>query len=201
MMKKTFIEPALLTTIACCILLIFSTLNSANAQRILVVYYSETGHTELLAREVAKGVESVAGSELRLLPIDRADREDLLWAEGIILGSPVHSGNIAAPVMEFIKSWPFEGQVMKDKLGAAFVTAGGLSAGEETAQMSILRSMLIFNMIVVGGPDWTLPFGASGIMGEGMYTQSGDKAALNDIFLKKGFLLGQRVAGVALKLK
>ena len=83
----------------------------------------------------------------------------------------------------------------------AFVTAGGLSAGEETAQMSILRSMLIFNMIVVGGPDWTTPFGASGIMGEGSYEVKGDSAKLDEHFLHKGFALGQRVAEVTLILK
>ena len=126
--------------------------------------------------------------------------DDLFWAEGIILGSPVHSANIAAPMMEFFRNWPFEGQKMKDKIGAAFVTAGGISAGEETAQLAILRSMLVFNMIVVGGPDWTSPFGASGIMGEGEYEHPGNANELNSLFLKKGYELGERVAELTLKL-
>jgi multimeric flavodoxin WrbA len=52
--------------------------------------------------------------------------------------------------------WPFEGTPLKDKIGAAFVSAGGISAGEELTQLSILHSMLIFGMIVVGGRSGSL---------------------------------------------
>ena len=54
---------------------------------------------------------------------------------------------------------------MRDKVGAAFVTAGGISAGEEAVQLAILRAMLVYNMIVVGGADWTAAFGASAVTG------------------------------------
>ena len=183
------------------ILISLVNIHSVEAQKILIVYYTESGHTELLGKEVARGVESVHGSELRFLSIDQAGVEDLVWADALILGSPVHSGNIAAPMMSFMRTWPFEGQEMKDKIGAAFVTAGGLSAGAEMAQVAILKTMLIFNMIVVGGPDWTSPFGASGIMGEGDYKSLEGKIILDDLFLKKGYQLGRRVTTVTSKLK
>jgi NAD(P)H dehydrogenase (quinone) len=53
-----------------------------------------------------------------------------------------------------------------EKIGAAFVTAGGISAGEELVQMNILHSMLIFGMMVAGSPGWQQPFGASGMVAE-----------------------------------
>jgi NAD(P)H dehydrogenase (quinone) len=96
-----------------------------------------------------------------------------------------------------MSTWPFEGNPLKDKIGAAFVTAGGISAGEELAQVNILQSMLVFGMVVVGGDDWTSAFGASAITNEGVFkTENLDK-----LFLQKGFSLGKRVAKIAKKMK
>jgi NAD(P)H dehydrogenase (quinone) len=87
---------------------------------------------------------------------------------------------------------------LKDKLGAAFVTAGGISAGEEVTLLNILQSMMIFGMIVMGGDDWTAPFGASGIRGEPPF--SGEEP-LREAFLLKGEKLGERVAGILLRIQ
>jgi len=168
-------------------------------QRVLVVHYSATGHTALMADAVAEGARSVAGSDVRLLPVDQVTRDDVLWADALIVGSPVHSGNISAPVVEFLNSLPFDGQ-MRDKLGAAFVTAGGISAGEEEVQLSILRAMLVYNMIVVGGPTWTEAFGASAVTGEAPFADTAASAEVDSIFLAKGSRLGARVAEVAKRL-
>lgn len=93
-----------------------------------------------------------------------------------------------------------ENELLKNKIGAVFVTAGGISAGEEIAQMNIIQSMLIFGMIIVGGPDWTQPFGASAITGEPPFeTDSPDQ--ISDPFLEKGKNLGERVARITLQLQ
>ena len=94
-----------------------------------------------------------------------------------------------------MSEWPFEGNPLKDKIGAAFVTAGGISSGEELAQVNILHTMLIFGMIVVGGEEWTSAFGASAITNESIFK----KEKLDKIFLQKGFTLGQRVAKITKK--
>lgn len=136
----------------------------AAGQHVLVVYYSQTGHTARMANAVASGARGVAGSEVRLLSVDSVSTDDVVWADALIVGSPVHSANISAPVVTFLNSLPFNGE-MRDKVGAAFVTAGGISAGEEAVQLAILRAMLVYNMIVVGGADWTAAFGASAVTG------------------------------------
>jgi NAD(P)H dehydrogenase (quinone) len=162
---------------------------------VLVTFYSETGNTESMAQAVAEGVNSVDGISVKLLPIAKTQESDLLQADAIIVGSPVYNANVSAEVQQFISSWPFEGEPLKNKIGAVFVTAGGISAGEEIVQMNIIQSMLVFGMIIVGGPDWTQPFGASAITGEAPFnTDSPDQ--LSDIFLEKGRALGQRVAEV-----
>jgi len=181
-------------------LLLLSMPAGAAGQSVLVVYYSATGHTASMADAVATGARSVAGSDVRLLTVDEVSRDDVLWADALIVGSPVHSANISAPVIEFLSSLPFDGQ-MRDKIGAAFVTAGGMSAGEEAVQLSILRAMLVYNMIVVGGPTWTEAFGASGVTGEAPFADTTSSAAVDSIFLAKASRLGARVAEVAKRLK
>ena len=166
-------------------------------KNVLIAYYSKTANTQSLAEEVAKGALSVSGVQVVLKNIAQTTTKDLLDADAIIIGSPVYNANLAPEVDQFMSAWPFEGNPLKDKIGAAFVTAGGISAGEELAQVNLLHSMLIFGMIVVGGDDWTLAFGASAITNEGVFKT----AQLDKIFLQKGFSLGKRVATIAKKMK
>ena len=176
-------------------LLLFSI--NTQAQNILITYYSKTAHTQSMAEEVAKGASSIPGVQVVLKRIDQTTTKDLLNADAIILGSSVYNANLAPEVVQFMSTWPFEGNPLKDKIGAAFVTAGGISAGEELAQVNILQSMLVFGMVVVGGDDWTSAFGASAITNEGVFkTENLDK-----LFLQKGFSLGKRVAKIAKKMK
>lgn len=172
--------------------------DTASSQtKVLIAYFSETGNTEALAAAVAHGAGEVNGVEVILKTVDQVTEVDLLEAKAIIVGSPVYNANVAPRVQQFITSWPFEGMPLKDKVGAAFVTAGGISAGEELTQMNILQSMLIFGMVVVGGPDWTSPFGASAIIGEPPFLP---EQGLADAFLEKGRKLGSRVGEVAVRL-
>ena len=164
---------------------------------VLITYYSRTGNTRGMAEAVARGASQVEGVQVVLKTVEETTPEDLLGAAAIVVGSPVYNANVAPAVQAFMTSWPFEGAPLKDKLGAAFVTAGGISAGEELAQVNILHSMLIFGMIVVGGPDWTAPFGASAIVGEAPFDA---QEGLAPQFAEKGQALGKRVAELALKL-
>ncbi|MDZ7758315.1 flavodoxin family protein [Rhodohalobacter sp.] len=181
-------------------ILFFFVTQTALSQQVLIVYHSETGNTERMARSVAEGARSVEGAEVLLLSVDEVTNDDMIESDAIIVGSPVYNANVTPEISKFIASWPFEGQPLKDKIGAAFVTAGGISAGEELVQMNILQSMLIFGMIVVGGPDWTQPFGASAVTGESPFEVS-EPDEIADQFKEKGFLLGERIAKIVLKMR
>ncbi len=184
-------------TIQLSVLLLLS-LNQLMAQpTVLISYYSKTGNTRAMAEAVARGAARVEGVTVVLKTTEETTHEDLLSAGAIILGSPVYNANVAPQVQEFISSWPFEGAPLKDKLGAAFVTAGGISAGEELTLLNMLQSMMIFGMVIMGGDDWTAPFGASGIRGEPPF--SGEDP-LREAFLKKGEKLGERVATMLKRL-
>lgn len=167
---------------------------SQELPEVLITYYSSSGSTKTLAESIAQGAQSVEGIKVTLLPIDQVTSQNLLSARAILVGSPVYNANIAPPVQEFLNSWPFEGRPLKNKIGAAFTTGGGISIGEELVMLNILHSMLIHGMIVMGGEETEAAFGASAITGEAPF-KSGEVA---DVFLKKGFGLGSRVAKMAL---
>lgn len=164
---------------------------------VLIVYHSETGNTETMAQSVQEGALSVDGVQVVVKTVEEASTQNLLDADAIIVGSPVYNANVSPPVSEFLSSWPFEGQPLKGKIGAAFVTAGGVSSGEELTQMNILQSMLIFGMLVMGGPDWSTPFGASAIRGDDFFPYD---EPIHPGFLEKGKALGRRVAETVVKM-
>jgi NAD(P)H dehydrogenase (quinone) len=166
-------------------------------KNILITYYSKTGNTKSLAEAIANGAKSVSGIKLTIKTIEQTTHKDLLLADAIIVGSPVYNANAATEVIKFMSEWPFEGTPLKDKIGAAFVTAGGISAGEELVQVNLLHSMMIFGMIVVGGDNWTSAFGASAITGEGVYQNN---KQVDSLFPKKGYGLGKRVAELCKKI-
>jgi NAD(P)H dehydrogenase (quinone) len=169
--------------------------------KVLVAYYSKTGFTRQMALAVVEGVKKVPGVQVKLLTVKEAKIADVFWAEGIIIGSPVYNANIAIPVQQFINSWPFQDAPLRDKVGAAFVTGGGISAGEELVQLNILRTMLMYGMIVIGGKDWQSVFGASAVTEEKPFDQFFKAKIVAPQFLKKARDLGQRVATLVLKFK
>lgn len=168
---------------------------------VLIAYYSVSGHTKSMADAVAKGAQAVKNVTVKVMTVGEVKKEDLLSADAIIVGSPVHNANAAPEVVKFIASWPFVGAPLFNKIGAVFVTAGGISAGEELTQMNILHSMLVFGMVVVGGEDWTSAFGASAITMEKPFGETQKDVVVADQFLKKAEGLGKRVAELAVRWK
>jgi NAD(P)H dehydrogenase (quinone) len=152
-----------------------------------------------MASAVVAGAQTVENVRVLLRSVDEVSIEEVIEARGIIVGSPVYNAAVAPKVQEFINSWPFAGGEMRDKIGAAFVTGGGISAGEELVQVSLLHSMMIFGMIVVGGEEWTSAFGASAVTEEGGYRRAA-KGEVDEAFLKKAESIGRRVALLVRKL-
>ena len=64
--------------------------------QILILYFSKGGNTRKLAEAIAKGVEEVDGVSAILKKTDKVNKDDFLAADGIIAGSPVYFGGMAA---------------------------------------------------------------------------------------------------------
>ena len=136
---------------------------------VLVMYYSRTGKTRALAEAVARGIEEVEGVDCTLKPAAEVTAADFSAADGVIAGSPVYFGTMAAGLKDVFDRLVGMRKKMSGKIGAAFATSGHPSGGKETTVISILQALLIYGMIVVGDPlDATGHYGAafSGTMGE-----------------------------------
>jgi len=140
---------------------------------ILVLYYSRDGATESLAREVSRGVESVAGASARLrtVPPVSADSEatadavpasgppfatldDFAGCAGLLLGSPTRFGNMAAPLKYFLDgtggAW-LRGAVAGKPAGV-FTSTSSLHGGQETTLISMMLPLLHHGMLLTGIP-------------------------------------------------
>jgi NAD(P)H dehydrogenase (quinone) len=193
---------------------------------ILVVYYSRNGTTAQLARQVCRGVESVAGASARLrsVPPVSAENErpvtavpdqgapwatldDLTTADGVILGSPVRFGNMAAPLKYFLDqtSGLWLRGALVDKPAAVFTSSQTMHGGQESTLLSMMTPLLHHGMVLAGLPftqpelpatrTGGTPYGASHVSSASADGQlSADEAQL-------ARALGRRVAALALALK
>ncbi|MCJ7664917.1 MAG: NAD(P)H-dependent oxidoreductase [Desulfobacterales bacterium] len=158
--------------------------------QVLVMYCSKTGHTKRLAEEIAKGVWEVEGVACVVKSAVDVTRDEFAAADGIIAGSPVYFGTMAAELKTVFEKFIGVRKKMEGKIGAAFATSGDPSGGKETTMISIIQAFLIYGMIIVGDPlDATGHYGVSCV-------GSPDKdASMN------AALLGKRVAALVKKLR
>ncbi len=154
--------------------------------KILVVYDSKTGHTEKMAFAVAKGAEK-AGAQVLVKKAEQTMPEDLLGADGIVMGSPVYFGQMSAKLKHLVDDSVKVYHKLEGKVGGAFASSGGLASGGETTLLSIIEAMLIHGMIVQGRSE-DKHYGVS-VEGE---------PKPND--LVECEMLGSRVAALTLKL-
>jgi len=117
--------------------------------KILVLYFSRTGHTKKMAEEVALGVEA-AGAEASLCDIDHCVLEKVTEFDGFIVGSPTYYGLVAGPIKDFFDRTVVYHGKLEGKAGGAFSSAGVLGGGSETAVLSIVQMMLVHGMVVQG---------------------------------------------------
>lgn len=97
--------------------------------KILILYYSGSGHTVKLAHYVSEGVNSVAGATSYILNIENINDEKktiLTKADGIIFGSPTYMGGAAGKFKVFMDNLGgnfWVRQKWKDKVAAGFTVA------------------------------------------------------------------------------
>ena len=120
--------------------------------QVLVLYYSKGGNTRKLAESIAEGVASVDGVQAVVRNTKEVTKDDFVNSAGIIAGSPVYFGIMAADLKRVFDDFVGVRKKMENKVGAAFATSGDPTGGKETTMMSIIQCMLIYGMIVVGDP-------------------------------------------------
>jgi len=141
---------------------------------ILVLYYSLHGATAALARQIARGIESVPGAQatLRTVPPVRsvadntparalpesgppyATLADLQRCHGLLLGSPTRFGHMAAPLKYFLDgtSSLWLNGVLAGKPAGVFSSSGSMHGGQESTLLSMMLPLLHHGMLIVGLP-------------------------------------------------
>ena len=140
---------------------------------ILILYYSRTGGTAAMARQVARGVEEVETMTARLRAVPPvsavcealeeeipaagppyASLNDLRECAGLALGSPTRFGNMAAPLKYFLDATGslWLAGALSGKPAAVFTSASTLHGGHESTLLSMMLPLLHHGMVVVGLP-------------------------------------------------
>ena len=141
-------------------LLLFLALAASAQQppaRILIAYHSISGNTEKLAKAVSAGASSAGGVEVLLRKAAEVRNEEILRADGIVIGTPVHWSNLSAETKQLLDRigdalWKAKSNG-DGRAAGAFCTGGGVAMGKDVARLSILSAMLGMRYVVVGGVD------------------------------------------------
>ncbi len=157
--------------------------------KVLVLYYSKGGNTKKLAQAVLKGLDTVGGIQGVLKDTETVTKEDFIEAGGIIAGSPVYFGAMAAQLKKVFDEFVSTRRKMEGKIGAAFSTSGDATGGKETTMMGILQAFLIYGMVITGDP-----LAATGHYGTACVGSPDEKT------IENAEKLGKRVGELALKL-
>lgn len=193
---------------------------------ILIVYYSRTGKTAQLARQIARGVEEVDGAVavLRSVPpvavvteaaqppepedgAPYATLQELRDCSGVILGSPTRFGNMAAPLKHFLDGSGAEwaAGALVGKPAAVFTATSTMHGGQESTLLSMLTPLLHHGCLIVGIPftEAALSSTQTGGTPYGASHVGGGRGerVLSDDEKSLARALGRRVADVAARLE
>ncbi len=167
--------------------------------RLAVIYYSSTGTVHSLALEAARAGEA-AGAAVRLRKVAElapreavasnpvwaqhlsdtedvptASTDDLVWADGILFGTPTRYGSPAAQLKQFIDmTGPlWQRGALADKVYGAFTATGTAHGGHESTLMNLATVFHHWGGVIVppGYTDPALfrsgnPYGTSVVAGQ-----------------------------------
>ncbi len=193
---------------------------------ILVLYYSRTGKTAELARQVARGVAEVDSVDARLrsvppvaattqiaqppVPDDGAPYatlEDLRECAGLVLGSPTRFGNMAAPLKHFLDGTGAEwaSGALVGKPAAVFTSTSSMHGGQEATLLSMMTPLLHHGCLLLGIP-YTEPLLSTTASGGTPYGAShvggaNNERGLSDDEKTLARALGRRVANLVSQLE
>lgn len=194
-------------------------------KEVLVLYYSKGGSLKAMAQLVARGIAEINEVQARVRTVPRVStlceatesdvpaqgapyvtQDDLRACAGLVLGSPTHFGNMAAPMKYFLDTtsalW-LNGSLVNKPAGV-FTSSSSLHGGQESTLLSMMLPLFHHGMVVVGLPytesalfqttSGGTPYGATHFAGQD------NDLPLTDEEKTLCRALGRRVATLAAKL-
>lgn len=115
-------------------------------KKLLIVYHTQSGTTSRMADAVIRGATSddIDDVEVRVRSALDADADDLLWADGFILGTPENFGYMSGAMKYFLDRvfYPCEGKV-NGRPYALFIRAGNDGTGAISSLRRILSGLAV----------------------------------------------------------
>ena len=193
---------------------------------ILVLYYSRSGATLEMAKQIARGIEQAGNIEARLRtvpavsPVTEAtepsvpsegaiycSESDLKNCAGLILGSPTRFGNMAAPLKYFLDgtSNAWVNGDLNDKPAAVFTSTSTLHGGQESTLLSMMLPLIHQGMLITGIPYSEAALSSTQTggspYGASHLATGNNPQALSTDEITLCQALGKRVAKIALQLQ
>ena len=186
----------------------------SSIMNVLIIYYSTNGSTKKMSRFISRGVENIDGANaiLRTVASENTSqddpivhKEDLKDCSALILGSPTHFGNMAAPMKTFIDTTTSEwyNGTLTGKPAGVFTSTSSLHGGQESTLLSMMLPLLHHGMVISGVPysekklnstkTGGTPYGPSHVSFNGKNDISDDEKIICMNF-------GSRIASLAKKL-
>lgn len=113
-------------------------------KHLLIVYHSQSGGTSRMAEAVIKGATSndIDGVEVRVRDALEATADDVLWADGMILGTPENFGYMSGGLKVFLDRvyYPCLDKVA-GRAYALFVRAGNDGSGAVSSVSRIVAGL------------------------------------------------------------
>lgn len=129
----------------------------AESKHLLIVYHSQSGTTFKMAEAVIAGAShpDFEGVEVRVRDALQASAEDVLWADGMILGTPENFGYMSGAMKYFLDRvyYPCEDKISGMPYGL-FVRAGNDGTGAISSVTRILTGLsvkLVQDPVLIAG--------------------------------------------------
>lgn len=122
-----------------------TSLTTTDPRKALVLWYSQTGHTERYGKLIARRLE-LAGLSVKSAEIRDMDPRSVCSYDLIVVGSPVHYYDIPPNVKHWLQRVPS----IKGCATAAYVSFGGPEGNQHNAACSVLELLRIKGGVPVG---------------------------------------------------
>ena len=95
-------------------------------KHLLLIYSSQSGRTAAMCAAAREGAATLGDEvELRCKPALEADLDDLLWAHGLLIGTPENFGYMAGAVKDFLDRTYYPAQDRTNGLPYALLISAG----------------------------------------------------------------------------
>ena len=101
-------------------------------KNLLIIYHSQSGNAEQMAQAVLRGCQQDSDVNSRLVRAFDTHLEDLLWADGLIFGTPENFGTMSGALKDFFDRTYYPAEEHQLNLPyAIFISADNDGTGAE----------------------------------------------------------------------